>query len=131
MEWEMDAGAYKRVELQKQPKPAEISTPEMKYWRQFKTITMTKAYAAVHCVTFSPIAPYDLAVTNSTRVQIYGVRGKAPKKTISRFKDVVYCTAFRSDGKLIVRPQPWLLPMQSCSGCDGRACRLAVERKRM
>eukprot|EP00960_Hanusia_phi_P002400 69585-Hanusia_phi.AAC.1 len=93
---------FRKLEMQRPPRAPESSTPEQRHWRRYKTSLVTKAYAAVHCVAFSPAAPYDFAVTNSTRVQIYGSRGKAVKKTISRFKDIVYTTSFRDDGKLLV-----------------------------
>ena len=93
---------FRKLEMQRAPRAPEASTPEQRHWRRYKTSLVTKAYAAVHCVAFSPAAPYDFAVTNSTRVQVYGSRGKAVKKTISRFKDIVYTTSFRDDGKLLV-----------------------------
>jgi len=102
-DWAMDAGAsYRKVEVSRPRKGSEEETPEHKFWRRFKTTASHKAYAAVHCVTYSPVAPHDFAATNSTRVQIYGARGKAVKRTVSRFKDVVYCASFRRDGKLLV-----------------------------
>ena len=102
MNWDETEGAYKRLELQRKPKTLATATPEQKYWRRFKTTAVTKAYAAVHCVAFSPAAPFDFLTTNSTRVQIYGNKGKTLKRTISRFKDVVYTASFRGDGKLLV-----------------------------
>ena len=102
MDWEESGGAYKRLELPRKPRTLESATPEQKYWKRFKTSAITKAYAAVHCIAFSPAAPFDFLTTNSTRVQIYGTKGKTLKRTISRFKDVVYTASFRGDGKLLV-----------------------------
>ena len=102
MEWEETGGAYKRLELLRRAKTLEAATPEQKYWRRFKTVAVHKAYAPVHCVAFAPAAPFDFCTTNSTRVQIYGNKGKTLRRTISRFKDVVYTAAFRGDGKLLV-----------------------------
>lgn len=102
MDWEETGGAYKRLELPRKPRTLESLTPEQKYWRRFKTSAVTKAYAAVHCVAFSPAAPFDFLTTNSTRVQIYATKGKTLRRTISRFKDVVYTASFRGDGKLLV-----------------------------
>ena len=102
MDWEETGGTYKRLELPRKPRTLESVTPEQKYWRRFKTTAVTKAYAAVHCVAFSPAAPFDFLSTNSTRVQIYSNKGKTLKRTISRFKDVVYTASFRGDGKLLV-----------------------------
>ena len=102
MEWEETGGAYKRLELLRRARTLEAATPEQKYWRRFKTVAVHKAYAPVHCVAFAPAAPFDFCTTNSTRVQIYGNKGKTLRRTISRFKDVVYTAAFRGDGKLLV-----------------------------
>jgi U3 small nucleolar RNA-associated protein 15 len=101
-DWAADLGAtYRKVEVSRANKGSEAETPEHRYWRRFKTTASHKAYSAVHCVTYNPAAPHDFAATNSTRVQIYGARGKVVKRTISRFKDVVYCASFRRDGKLL------------------------------
>lgn len=101
-DWATDVGAtYRKVEVSRPNKGSEAETPEHRYWRRFKTTASHKAYSAVHCVTYNPAAPHDFAATNSTRVQIYGARGKVVKRTISRFKDVVYCASFRRDGKLL------------------------------
>jgi U3 small nucleolar RNA-associated protein 15 len=70
------------------------------------------------------VAPHDFAVSSSTRVRRFTVQGSfsfvlllniipdqvqifnpstnEPKKTITRFKDVVYGARFRGDGKLLV-----------------------------
>ncbi len=96
------AGQYRRVQLLRTPKTTETATPEQKYWRKFKSVTLTKGYAPVHSIEFCPSAPHDFAVTNSTRVQIYGSKNKQVKRTISRFKDIVYSASFRGDGKLLV-----------------------------
>eukprot|EP00281_Chroomonas_sp_CCMP1168_P015294 CAMPEP_0206215678 /NCGR_PEP_ID=MMETSP0047_2-20121206/2322_1 /ASSEMBLY_ACC=CAM_ASM_000192 /TAXON_ID=195065 /ORGANISM="Chroomonas mesostigmatica_cf, Strain CCMP1168" /LENGTH=224 /DNA_ID=CAMNT_0053637987 /DNA_START=53 /DNA_END=723 /DNA_ORIENTATION=- len=96
------AGQYKKVQIIRTAKTDETATPEQKYWRKFKSVTLQKGYAPVYAIEFCPAAPHDFAVTNSTRVQIYGQRGKTVKRTISRFKDIVYSASFRRDGKLLV-----------------------------
>lgn len=61
-----------------------------------------KEYAEVSSINFSQVAPYEFAVTSSTRVQIYSSKTHQPKKTISRFKDTAYSGTFRHDGKLVI-----------------------------
>ena len=78
------------------------NTAEAKYWKRFKSPIVIKEFASVSSIFFSPVAPYDFAVTSSTRVQIYSSKTHQPKKTISRFKDIAYSGSFRQDGKLIV-----------------------------
>ncbi|KAI9485310.1 MAG: WD40-repeat-containing domain protein [Benjaminiella poitrasii] len=94
---------YQRTIVKKYPKLANTkNTAEAKYWKRFKSPIVIKEYASVTSIFFSPVAPYDFAVTSSTRVQVYSSKTHQPKKTISRFKDIAYSGNFRQDGKLIV-----------------------------
>jgi U3 small nucleolar RNA-associated protein 15 len=56
----------------------------------------------VTCIDFSPIYPYNYAVTSSTRVIIFDAHTRKPVTTLSRFKDKAYSGTFRIDGKLLV-----------------------------
>ncbi|KAK9712599.1 U3 small nucleolar RNA-associated protein 15 [Basidiobolus ranarum] len=93
---------YKRVAVKKFPRLPNRKTPESRYWRKFKSPILIKEYASVTSINFSPVAPYDFAVTSSARVQVYSSKTHSVKKTISRFKDTAYSGSFRNDGKLIV-----------------------------
>ena len=57
---------------------------------------------AVTCIDFSPLYPYNYAVTSSTRVIIFDALTRRPLTTLSRFKDKAYSGTFRSDGRLLV-----------------------------
>ena len=57
---------------------------------------------AVTSIDFSPLYPYNYAVTSSTRVIIFDARNRRPLTTLSRFKDKAYSGTFRSDGRLLV-----------------------------
>jgi U3 small nucleolar RNA-associated protein 15 len=63
---------------------------------------VTKHYNKITDVEFCPAAPYDFAVSTSTRVLICDATTTNVKRTISRFKDVAYGASFRRDGKLLV-----------------------------
>ncbi|KAI8970331.1 WD40-repeat-containing domain protein [Mycotypha africana] len=94
---------YQKTIVKKYPKvQSQKNTAEAKYWKRFKSPIVIKEYASVTSIYFSPVSPYDFAVTSSTRVQIYSSKTHQPKKTISRFKDTAYSGSFRQDGKLIV-----------------------------
>ncbi|RCH83564.1 snoRNA-binding rRNA-processing protein [Rhizopus azygosporus] len=94
---------YKKTTIKKQPKiQTSKKTAEARYWKRFKSPIVIKEYASVTSINFSPVSPYDFAVTSSTRVQVYSSKTHQPKKTISRFKDIAYSGSFRQDGKLIV-----------------------------
>ncbi|KAG0941650.1 hypothetical protein G6F57_004921 [Rhizopus arrhizus] len=94
---------YKKTVVKKQAKvQTSKKTAETRYWKRFKSPIVIKEYASVTSINFSPVSPYDFAVTSSTRVQVYSSKTHQPKKTISRFKDIAYSGSFRQDGKLIV-----------------------------
>ena len=57
---------------------------------------------AVTSIDFSPLYPYNYAVTSSTRVIIFDARNRRTLTTLSRFKDKAYSGTFRSDGRLLV-----------------------------
>lgn len=78
------------------------TTPEQRYWRQYSSTQLIKEHNSVTHLSFNPIAPYDFAVTSSTRVQIFSSKTRQVVKTFSRFKDTVYSANFRHDGKLLV-----------------------------
>jgi U3 small nucleolar RNA-associated protein 15 len=61
-----------------------------------------KEYAPISSICFSPISPFDFAVTCSARVQIFSSQTNSVKKTVSRFKDVAYSSHIRNDGKLLI-----------------------------
>ncbi|CAO3616719.1 unnamed protein product [Cunninghamella blakesleeana] len=93
---------YQKIVVKKYPKVPSKLSAEGKYWKRFKSPILIKEYGSIPSIYFSPVAPYDFAVTSSTRVQIYSAKTHQPKKTISRFKDIAYSASFRHDGKLIV-----------------------------
>lgn len=97
---EMD---YQPVIVKVHPRPSSSkSSPEARYWRQFKHPVFVKEYAPVTSVHFSPTKPHRYAVTAATRVQLYAPRTQKVTKTISRFKDIARSGCIRADGKLLV-----------------------------
>ncbi|KAJ3179051.1 snoRNA-binding rRNA-processing protein [Gaertneriomyces sp. JEL0708] len=93
---------YRKVPVKRFPKAAGRKSAEATYWRKFQAPILVKEYASISSISFSPISPYDFAVTSSTRVQVYSTRSHTIKKTISRFKDTAYSGTIRGDGKLLV-----------------------------
>ncbi|KAI8340753.1 WD40-repeat-containing domain protein [Chlamydoabsidia padenii] len=93
---------YQKIVVKKYPKVPSKQSGEGKYWKSFKSPILIKEYASIPSIYFSPVAPYDFALSSSTRVQIYSSKTHQPKKTISRFKDLAYSACFRHDGKLLV-----------------------------
>ncbi|KAF7250296.1 hypothetical protein EYD10_03822, partial [Varanus komodoensis] len=93
---------YKPVIVQSFPKLGEKVTKDTLYWKNYKAPIQIKEFGAVNKIDFSPIPPYNYAVTASSRIHIYGRYSQEPVKTFSRFKDVAYCATYRDDGKLLV-----------------------------
>ena len=62
---------------------------------------MVKEFAPITSVHFSPVAPFDFAVTSSARVLIYSARTNTLIRTLSRFPAPAHGASFRSDGKLL------------------------------
>lgn len=93
---------YKPLVVQSLPKLGEKVTKDTLYWKNYKAPIQIKEFGAVSKIDFSPIPPYNYAVTASSRIHIYGRYSQEPIKTFSRFKDVAYCATYRDDGKLLV-----------------------------
>ncbi|KAF9075755.1 WD40 repeat-like protein [Rhodocollybia butyracea] len=94
---------YQPVIVKAHPRSSSSkSSPESRYWRQFKHPVFVKEYAPVTSVHFSPAKPHRYAVTAATRVQLYAPRTQKVTKTISRFKDIARSGSIRQDGKLLV-----------------------------
>lgn len=89
-----------RLTVAKEVKKGSELSPEQKFWKTYRSPLLVKEYNAISHVSFNH--HNDFAVTSSTRIQIFSGKTRKVTKTISRFKDTVYCGEFRSDGKLIV-----------------------------
>ncbi|XP_060692136.1 U3 small nucleolar RNA-associated protein 15 homolog [Hemiscyllium ocellatum] len=93
--------SYKPTVIQTYPKLGNKVTQDTLYWKNYKSPVQIKEFGAVTNINFSPIAPYNYAVTASTRINIYGRYSQEPLKTFSRFNDTAYCGTYRSDGRLL------------------------------
>lgn len=91
-------------------KPTSSKTtrsPESKYWRSFKVpkdIETTPSKSFVYPITslsFSPIAPYDLAATHSVNVTRFPGKTLDPNVKIASFSDSAASICFRCDGQLL------------------------------
>eukprot|EP00727_Mastigamoeba_balamuthi_P008867 m51a1_g4602 putative U3 small nucleolar RNA-associated protein (506) ;mRNA; r:232038-233748 len=96
------AGDYRKIELVAQPKPSIDVEPESAFWSRYKDARHVALPAAVSCLDFSPVAPYDLAVTSSSRVSILDGRTCEPRHALTRFKAAALSGHYRSDGRLII-----------------------------
>ncbi|XP_036383295.1 U3 small nucleolar RNA-associated protein 15 homolog [Megalops cyprinoides] len=94
--------SFKPTRIPSYPKLGEKVTQDTLYWKNYKTPIQIKEFGAVTTIDFSPLSPYNCAVTASTRIHIYGPYSQEPVKTFTRFKDTAYSGTFRSDGQLLV-----------------------------
>uniref|UniRef100_A0A8C5GXV6 U3 small nucleolar RNA-associated protein 15 homolog n=1 Tax=Gouania willdenowi TaxID=441366 RepID=A0A8C5GXV6_GOUWI len=104
--------SFKPTKIHVYPKLGEKVTQDTLYWKNYKAPIQIKQFGAVSNVAFSPVAPYNFAVTAFTRIHIYGPFSQEPIKSFTRFKDTAYSGRFRSDGQLLV------------AGCEDSVVRL-------
>lgn len=57
--------------------------------------------SATH-LRFSPVAPYELAVSHNFNVSLINPDGGHVRKTLTRFRDFAYSPDFKQDGRLLV-----------------------------
>jgi len=96
--------SFKKLVVPHYPSLSEKEvTVDSLYWREgFESPTVAKGYGAITHVEFCPSSPYDFAVTNSTRVQIYDSRSLQITRTLQRFQRQALSGSFRADGGLVV-----------------------------
>ncbi|CAE7401508.1 UTP15 [Symbiodinium natans] len=90
-----------------QPRRVEELAPEAKSYKAYKVTFKKQEARRVVGVAFSPTSPHKLAVVSGTKV---GLWQSAPSKdgnleevnSISKFKDLTQCAAWRDDGKLML-----------------------------
>ncbi|CAE7782989.1 UTP15 [Symbiodinium sp. CCMP2592] len=90
-----------------QPRKVEELGPEAKSYKGYKVSFKNQEARRVVSVAFSPATPHKLAVVSGTKV---GLWQSAPSKdgtleetnSISKFKDLTQCVAWRDDGRLML-----------------------------
>ncbi|XP_067928727.1 U3 small nucleolar RNA-associated protein 15 homolog [Watersipora subatra] len=94
---------FKKTPIRASPKiQNDENSAGAEYWKSFEFPITKKEYGPITDVQFSPTEPYQYAVTSSTRVQIYSCETNQIVKTFSKFKEVVHCSRYRRDGKLLL-----------------------------
>lgn len=63
---------------------------------------MIKEFGAIDYIDFSPVDPYNFAVSCSVRVQVYNPLTKLVVQNISAFEKNAYGATYRKDGRLLV-----------------------------
>ncbi|GMM33473.1 snoRNA-binding rRNA-processing protein [Saccharomycopsis crataegensis] len=96
------SSSKQRIQIVRNPVLATKKTPEQRYWRSFGNTQLVKEHNAITHITFNPASPHDIAVTSSTRIQVFSSKTRQVVKTFSRFKETAYSGEYRYDGKLLV-----------------------------
>jgi hypothetical protein len=69
--WSQDT-RFKRTEIVKFPLlQSRVKTEDAEYWKYLQNPVTIREYGPVQSIDISPIAPYYVAVTGSSRVQIF------------------------------------------------------------
>lgn len=86
------------------PRKVSELAPEVEAFKSFKTEFKHKEASRVMSVAFCPSAPHRLAVVSGTKVSVWTSKeGKLElHSSISKFKDIAQCVAWRSDGRLML-----------------------------
>eukprot|EP00126_Sphaerothecum_destruens_P003838 Sdes_comp17629_c0_seq1m6896 len=93
---------FKKLELKSFPAIENRKTAESRFWKRFKFPIVVKEYGSISAIDFTPSPANDVAITSSSKIQIFSTGSKSVKKTISRFQGQVYSASFRNDGQLLV-----------------------------
>ena len=67
----------------------------------FRRPVAVQLKAAPSSIEFAPVAPYDCAVASSLQVDIFSTQTDSVYRTLTRFKDTVYCASYRHDAKML------------------------------
>ncbi|XP_076312441.1 U3 small nucleolar RNA-associated protein 15 homolog [Tachypleus tridentatus] len=93
---------FKRTDVELKPRGKTKVTAETLYWKNFRSPVAIKDYGAIDYIDFSQEQPYNLAVTSSSKIQIYSSMNAQINRTLSRFRQRAFGGKFRRDGRLLI-----------------------------
>ena len=99
--WSQDT-RFKRTEIASFPVvKSKAKTEDAEHWKQLQQPVTIREYGPVQNVDVCQEEPYFVAVTGSSRVQIFNPLTNSVHKTLSKFRDSAFGGKFRQDGKLL------------------------------
>ena len=99
--WSQDT-RFKRTEIVQFPTLRnKLQTEDSQFWKHLQAPVTIREYGPVQNVDVCPVDPYHVAVTGSSRVQIFNPVTNSVSKTLSKFREAALGGRFRSDGKLL------------------------------
>ncbi len=101
MRWSQDT-RFKRTEIVDfSHLKSKIRSEDSEFWKHLQYPVTIREHGLVQNVDICPVEPYHVAVTGSSRVQIFNPLTNTVSKTLSKFRETALGGRFRSDGKLI------------------------------
>lgn len=91
---------FKQLQVLKVPKIGKATNEENLYWKDFDFPTIINEYGGINNISISETKPHYVAVTNTSRVNIYDSEKLTSIKNFS-FSENAYSANFRSDGRLL------------------------------
>ena len=99
--WSQDT-RFKRTEIVEFPSfRNKLQTEDGQFWKHLQAPVTIREYGPVQNVDICPVEPYHVAVTGSSRVQIFNPLTNSVSKTLSKFREAALGGKFRSDGNLL------------------------------
>ena len=99
--WSEDT-RFRRTEIAQFPFfKNKLRTEDADFWRHLQQPVTIKEFGPVQKVDICPLDPHYVAVTGSSRVQVFNPLNNSVYKTLSKFRETAYGGKFRNDGKLL------------------------------
>ena len=98
--WSADT-RFKRTEIVRFPQEKETKSNEALYWKHLQFPVTVQEFGPISQIDICRESPNYIAVTGSTRVQIFNPATNQVHKTLTKFKGGAYGGKFRKDGRLL------------------------------
>ena len=98
--WSLDT-RFKRTEIVRFPEEKDTKSKEALYWKNLQFPVTIQEFGPISCIDICKESPNYIAVTGSTRVQIFNPATNQVHKTLTKFRGGAYGGRFRKDGRLL------------------------------
>ena len=98
--WSLDS-RFKRTEIVRFPEAKDTRSKEALYWKNLQFPVTVQEFGPISRIDICKESPNYVAVTGSTRVQIFNPATNQVHKTLTKFRGGAYGGRFRKDGRLL------------------------------
>ena len=98
--WNLDT-RFKRTEIVRFPEAKDTRSKEALYWKNLQFPVTVQEFGPISRIDICKESPNYVAVTGSTRVQIFNPATNQVHKTLTKFRGGAYGGKFRKDGRLL------------------------------